>query len=133
MASRFDIVIGVDMETDVGSFTDFYNGIQKGMPRLLDIFAKNNAKAEGIANGTYQGAGAAIGDALGGVLDTAKSIFGKGGDDGGYEDYPGGSPETKSVTTEEEGSGKLKWILIAVGAAVAIAVVLVLILKKKKK
>lgn len=45
MDSRFDIVIGVDMETDVGSFTDFYNGIQKGMPRLLDIFAKNNAKA----------------------------------------------------------------------------------------
>ena len=97
--------------------------------------SKNNAKAEGIANGTYQGAGAAIGDALGGVLDTAKSIFGKGSDDGGYEEgyYPdGGSPETKSVTTEE-GSGKLKWILIAVGAAVAIAVVLVLVLKKKKK
>lgn len=45
MNSRFDIVIGVDMETDVGSFTDFYNGIQNGMPRLLDIFAKNNAKA----------------------------------------------------------------------------------------
>ena len=95
---------------------------------------KNNAKAEGIANGTYQGAGGAIKETLGGVLDAAKNIFGKGGDDGGYEEdyYPdGGSPETKSAT--EEGSGKLKWILIAVGAAVAIAAVLVLILKKKKK
>jgi len=45
MASLFDIVIGVDMETDVGSFTDYYNGIQNGMPRLLDIFAANNSKA----------------------------------------------------------------------------------------
>ncbi len=96
---------------------------------------KNNAKAEGIANGTYQGAGGAIKETLGGVLDTAKSIFGKGGDDGGYEEgyYPdGGSPETK-LAPAEEGSGKLKWILIAVGVAVAIAVVLVLVLKKKKK
>lgn len=96
---------------------------------------KNNAKAEGIANGTYQGAGAAIGDALGGVLDTAKSIFGKGGDDdGGYIDPgygDGGSVETKSAT--DEGSGKMKWILIAVAAAVVIAVVVVLVVKKKKK
>ena len=45
MASRFDIVIGVDMETDVGSFTDYYNGIQKGMPRLLEIFAARKATA----------------------------------------------------------------------------------------
>ena len=45
MDSRFDIVIGVDMETDVGSFTDYYNGIQKGMPRLLDIFAARKATA----------------------------------------------------------------------------------------
>ena len=96
---------------------------------------KNNAKAEGIANGTYRGAGAAIGDALGGVLDTAKSIFGKGGDDdGGYVDPgygDGGSVETKSAT--DEGSGKMKWILIAVAAAVVIAVVVVLVVKKKKK
>lgn len=45
MAFKFDIIVGVDMETDVGSFTDYYNGIQKGMPRLLDILARNNAHA----------------------------------------------------------------------------------------
>jgi len=33
------VVIGVDVETDVGSFTPFYEGVQKGVPILLDMFA----------------------------------------------------------------------------------------------
>ena len=41
----FDITIGIDMETDVGSFTDFYEGIQHGTYRLLEILANNGAKA----------------------------------------------------------------------------------------
>lgn len=92
---------------------------------------KNNAKAEGIQNGTWQGAGAKIGDALNGALDTVKGIFGKGGEEvydeeGNYM----GSTETKYAPAEEK-SGMLKWILI--GAAVLIAVVVVVIIVKKKK
>ena len=43
MKSRFDVVLGFDMETDIGSFTEYYNGIQKGTPRLLEILSKHNA------------------------------------------------------------------------------------------
>lgn len=32
------VVIGVDMETDVGSFTPFYEGLKGGTPLLLDLF-----------------------------------------------------------------------------------------------
>ena len=45
MESKFDIVLGIDMETDVGSFTDMYEGIQHGTYRLLEIMEKNGAKA----------------------------------------------------------------------------------------
>ena len=45
MPSRFDIVIGVDMETDIGSFTDYYNGVQKGTPRLLEMFSRHGVQA----------------------------------------------------------------------------------------
>jgi len=43
MENRFDIVLGFDMETDIGSFTDYYNGIQKGTPRLLEILSRHRA------------------------------------------------------------------------------------------
>ena len=43
MNGRFDVVFGFDMETDVGSFTDFYNGVQKGTPRLLEVLSKHKA------------------------------------------------------------------------------------------
>ena len=43
MTGRFDIVLGFDMETDIGSFTDFYNGVQKGTPRLLELLSKYRA------------------------------------------------------------------------------------------
>ena len=43
MAGRFTVVLGFDMETDIGSFTDYYNGIQKGTPRLLELLSKHRA------------------------------------------------------------------------------------------
>ena len=36
--SKFTVLIGVDTETDVGSFTPFYESIPKCVPILLDIF-----------------------------------------------------------------------------------------------
>lgn len=32
------VIIGIDMETDVGSFTPFYEGLVNGTPLLLDLF-----------------------------------------------------------------------------------------------
>lgn len=32
------VVIGIDMETDVGSFTPYYEGLRGGTPLLLDLF-----------------------------------------------------------------------------------------------
>ena len=37
----FDVVMGFDMETDIGSFTPFYEGVKKGTPPLLTILRKN--------------------------------------------------------------------------------------------
>ena len=38
------VLIGVDMETDVGSFTPFYEGVKNGTPLLLDLFAEMDVK-----------------------------------------------------------------------------------------
>lgn len=38
------VLIGVDVETDVGSFTPFYEGVQKGVPILLDMFKQEGVK-----------------------------------------------------------------------------------------
>ena len=38
------VLFGVDMETDVGSFTPFYEGAKNGTPLLLDLFAKSKIK-----------------------------------------------------------------------------------------
>ncbi len=38
-------MFGFDMETDIGSWTSFYEGFQKGTPIILDILAKHNIKA----------------------------------------------------------------------------------------
>ena len=37
------VVFGFDMETDIGSWTPFYNGLVHGTPRILDILSKHNA------------------------------------------------------------------------------------------
>ncbi|MFA5852392.1 MAG: polysaccharide deacetylase family protein [Spirochaetales bacterium] len=38
------VLFGVDMETDVGSFTPFYEGAKHGTPLLLDLFRKKGVK-----------------------------------------------------------------------------------------
>ena len=38
------VMIGIDVETDIGSFTPFYEGVKKGVPILLDMFKKHNIK-----------------------------------------------------------------------------------------
>ncbi len=38
--AEFTVLFGIDTETDVGSWTPFYNGLEKGVPLLLDLFAK---------------------------------------------------------------------------------------------
>jgi peptidoglycan/xylan/chitin deacetylase (PgdA/CDA1 family) len=40
-----DVVFGIDMETDVGSFTANYEGVKHGTPRLLELFARRGIKA----------------------------------------------------------------------------------------
>lgn len=43
--SAFDVVLGFDMETDIGSYTPFYEGVQHGTPLILDILARHEVKA----------------------------------------------------------------------------------------
>lgn len=38
------VLFGVDMETDVGSFTPFYEGTQNATPKLLELFAKKGVR-----------------------------------------------------------------------------------------
>lgn len=44
MKEKFIVLLGIDVETDVGSFTPFYDGVKKGVPILLDMFAGLNIK-----------------------------------------------------------------------------------------
>lgn len=41
--SNFDIVLGLDMETDIGSFTADYQGVKRGTPRVLAIMKRYGA------------------------------------------------------------------------------------------
>ncbi|MDD4003407.1 MAG: polysaccharide deacetylase family protein [Clostridia bacterium] len=45
MNKNITVLIGVDVETDVGSFTPFYEGVKKGVPILLNIFKETGVKA----------------------------------------------------------------------------------------
>ena len=38
----FDVILGFDMETDIGSWTPFYEGLVQGTPRILGLLAKHN-------------------------------------------------------------------------------------------
>lgn len=42
---KIKVMIGIDMETDVGSFTPFYEGVKHGTPLLLELFKKKGVKA----------------------------------------------------------------------------------------
>jgi peptidoglycan/xylan/chitin deacetylase (PgdA/CDA1 family) len=41
----FDVVLGLDMETDIGSFTANYEGVKKGTPELLKLFKGHKVEA----------------------------------------------------------------------------------------
>lgn len=43
--STFDVLFGFDMETDIGSFTPFYEGVKNGTPRLLELLEKQGIRA----------------------------------------------------------------------------------------
>jgi peptidoglycan/xylan/chitin deacetylase (PgdA/CDA1 family) len=44
-AHAFDVVLGFDMETDIGSFTPFYEGVKQGTPRLLELLKRHDIRA----------------------------------------------------------------------------------------
>ena len=39
------VIFGFDMETDIGSWTPFYEGLTKGTPRILDVLSKHDVMA----------------------------------------------------------------------------------------
>lgn len=41
----FDVVLGFDMETDIGSFTPFYEGVIHGTPHILEVLKKYDISA----------------------------------------------------------------------------------------
>jgi len=42
--AKIKVVVGIDVETDVGSWTPFYRGTEKGVPALLDLFKRQQIK-----------------------------------------------------------------------------------------
>ncbi len=45
------IVLGFDMETDIGSWTPFYEGLVHGTPKLLEVLDKHCVKATFLFTG----------------------------------------------------------------------------------
>ena len=43
--ATFDVVFGFDMETDIGSFTPFYEGVKHGTPQILKLLKKHDIQA----------------------------------------------------------------------------------------
>ncbi len=41
----FDVVFGFDMETDIGSFTPYYEGVEHGTPKILEILDRHDIAA----------------------------------------------------------------------------------------
>ena len=39
------VIFGFDMETDIGSWTPFYEGLVHGTPKILEVLSKHNVKA----------------------------------------------------------------------------------------
>ncbi|MCX5642704.1 MAG: polysaccharide deacetylase family protein [Candidatus Omnitrophica bacterium] len=42
--NKIQVVIGIDVETDVGSWTPYYRGVEEGIPALLGLFKKQDIK-----------------------------------------------------------------------------------------
>jgi peptidoglycan/xylan/chitin deacetylase (PgdA/CDA1 family) len=49
------VIFGFDMETDVGSWTPFYEGLKHGTPRLLEVLEKAGVKATFFFTGEASG------------------------------------------------------------------------------
>lgn len=43
--NTFDVVLGFDMETDIGSYTPYYEGVRQGTSLIMQILEKHNIKA----------------------------------------------------------------------------------------
>ncbi len=43
--TAFDVVFGFDMETDIGSFTPYYEGVKHGTPEILGLLKKHGITA----------------------------------------------------------------------------------------
>ena len=43
--NQIKTVFGFDMETDIGSWTSFYEGFKHGTPLILDVLKKHDIKA----------------------------------------------------------------------------------------
>src|SRR6185437_6245621 len=41
----FDVILGFDMETDIGSYTPFYEGVEHGTPHILEILKRHDIPA----------------------------------------------------------------------------------------
>ncbi len=59
-ASTLDVVLGFDMETDIGSWTPDYEGFRHGTPRLLDLLARHGLTATFFVTGDGARRNAAI-------------------------------------------------------------------------
>jgi hypothetical protein len=46
------VVFGFDMETDIGSWTPFYEGLVHGTPRILELLSKHGISATFFFTGT---------------------------------------------------------------------------------
>lgn len=44
MKDEIYVLFGIDTETDIGSYTPFYEGVKQGVPKLVDIFKNNDIK-----------------------------------------------------------------------------------------
>lgn len=42
--SKFDVLLGFDMETDIGSWTPFHEGLRHATPHVLELFKKHEVK-----------------------------------------------------------------------------------------
>jgi peptidoglycan/xylan/chitin deacetylase (PgdA/CDA1 family) len=40
--SKFEVLLGFDMETDVGSWTPFHEGLREATPKVLELFARHD-------------------------------------------------------------------------------------------
>ena len=45
MKTEFDMILGIDIETNIGSFTSDYDGVRHGTPRLLEIMRRRDIRA----------------------------------------------------------------------------------------